>query len=228
MNTGKLYDNVNFVPTWYTEKCHRRGVAKRMSMLLVTLVAMMGLMVAHTWQKGTDLARYHDTLAAQIRATQFQETEAGKLRYERGRLVEQVRLTRSLAMPIGMTPIVATLAAVTPEEVALTAVDSRIILQKRTKVITPADQTSNGRAVTKTEPYQIVVIEVDGLAPTDVAIANYVGRLASTALFRNVKMQYSRAGEFETVVTREFKLTFEVPLDRNYQRIISPEIADVG
>lgn len=228
MNPGKLYENVNFVPSWYLERRHRRAVAQRMSLLLVALVAVMVMLVVGTWRNGQELRRYHAALTEQIQASQHQESELNKLRCERQALSAQVALNRKLALPIGMSPIVATLAAMTPDSIMLTEVQAMIKTESRTRVITPADQSPNGRAVTRAEPYKIVVIELDGVAPTDVEIANYVGRLAAANLFRNVKMLYSRVGQLDQAVTRQFKLTLEVPLDRTYRRILSPEIADVS
>ncbi len=58
-----------------------------------------------------------------------------------------------------------------------------------------------------------------GLAPTDMEIADFVGRLSSYPLFTNVKMDYSRAVQVKELKAREFHVQFEVPLDRDYKLV---------
>jgi hypothetical protein len=48
---------------------------------------------------------------------------------------------------------------------------------------------------------------ITGLAPSDVDIANFVGQLASSPLFEDVNMGYTREIQFQGKTARQFKAT---------------------
>jgi hypothetical protein len=60
-------------------------------------------------------------------------------------------------------------------------------------------------------------IQVEGRAPSNVEIADFVAALAESGLFGNVKMVQSRQIEQGRLLVREFRLTMRVPLDVDYQ-----------
>jgi hypothetical protein len=64
-----------------------------------------------------------------------------------------------------------------------------------------------------------------GLAPSDVEVADFVGRLSDSPLFTSVKMGYSRAAQAGKLRARQFSIDLEVPLDREY-RPAGKEVAD--
>lgn len=226
MSASRVYENVNFVPEWYVKQCRRRMQNHRMTMLLVVLVGGLCVMQAFTWKRVSKLTYTRDALVEQVTEVNGKLTEVQKLQAARAELAEQVRLYNKYARPITYSQVASTLAAMTSDSVCLAELVAETKKMKRTRVVTPAEQSATGVAVTKTEEYEVVVVEVSGTAPTNVEIANYVGRLNGTRLFRNVKMVYSREGEVGDSVTREFKITMDVRLDRDYQLAEPEEIAD--
>ncbi len=226
MSASRVYENINFVPEWYVSQCRRRMQNHRMTMLLLLLIGGLSVMQVFTWKRVSTLSYHRDALSEQVVEVNGKLTEVQKLQAARATLGEQVRLYNKYARPVTFSRIASTLAAMTPDSVFLAELTSDTHSKSRTRVVTPADQSATGQAITKTEHYQVVRVAVSGTAPTNVEIANYVGRLSETRLFRNVKMVYSREGHVGDSVTREFRITMEVPLDRDYRVVELQEVAD--
>ncbi len=148
-----------------------------------------------------------------------------ELQNERQAIIEQMDIYNRLTRPVEMTLVSGAIAHLTPDSIFLEQFESETEQLTRTKVLVPASESRTGRAVTRSEKYEVIEITIVGAAPNDVEIANYVGRLAGVNLFRNVKMQYAKERTIDETVIREFEITMQVPLDRDY-RILDQEVAD--
>ena len=224
MSSTAIYQQINFVPDWYVQKRQRRASLKRQGMLIVLMVVGMAGLWAIGHQRVSGLSEYRNSLQAQLNAAEFQMTEVAKLQSAKATLTEQIRIYREIARPITFGQMVATIGALTPEPVFLVTVKAKTEESTRRRVIPGGGE--NGRDKTVVDKFQTIHVELEGVAPSNVEIANYIGQLAGNGLFRNVKMEFSREGEIENALTREFRISMEVPLDRPYIFEATEEVAD--
>jgi len=224
MNPAAVYQHINFVPDWYVAQRQRRASVRRQTMLIAIMLVGMGTLFGLTRQKVVDLQHYHQTLDTQLNAAEFQLTEVAKLQHARAALSEQLKIYHEIARPLTYGQVIATIAALTPEPVFLVGIAGETKKTEKRRVIPGGGE--NGRDKTVVDTTETVEVKLEGVAPSNVEIANYIGRLAGSNLFRNVKMEYSRAGQVGKALTREFRVTMEVPLDRPYIFETPEEVAD--
>ena len=61
-----------------------------------------------------------------------------------------------------------------------------------------------------------IQLDVYGIAPDDIAVANLVNSMSDHPLFEKVTMYFSRTEERKDIVSRRFHVGAKVPLDRRY------------
>ncbi len=227
MNTPGPYDQVNFLPDWYVQHERRRIQSHRLITVLAMLMLVAATLVGLTYKQRNQLQNYHAALQQQIAAAEGQLTEVSKLQNARTELVRQVKTYRRLARPLNVSQVNEAITALAPESVYLTQL--RLGTANRQKrVAVPGQVDANGKPVYVDESYGLYQIVIQGVAPSDVQIANFVGQLAGSGLFRDVQMAHSRAGKIDNAITREFRIHMNVPLDRKYEFVaVAEEVGDV-
>jgi Tfp pilus assembly protein PilN len=222
-----LYGQINFLPDWYLKQ--RRARVGRQRQILLAGVVLFGVVLLYNGmrQQHGDLEHYRQALQQQIVATQGQLSEVAKLQTARAELNEQLRIYEKLARPVNLTQVINTIGHNTPEGVALTELRSEFDKRANRRIVTPGDPTTGRKPVVAIDQVPFYKIVLEGNAPSNVEIANYVGSLAQTGLFRNVKMIYAREGRIDNAITREFRIAMEVSLDRDYQTVPLEELAHV-
>lgn len=216
-------DQINFLPEWYIQAQRQRAARRRQIVLIAMMMAGMACLWMLTNRRSHAMEDYLASLKSQITAANGQITEVGKLQEERKRLSRQVRIYRQIAQPITYSQITGTLAEHTPAAISLSELFAHTeIVEEARGSETPH---TKGRAKPRTVRYPVVVVEAQGSAPSNVDIANFVGRLAGSGLFRNVQMINSREGEVGKLSVRRFKVTMQVPLNVVYRQPVAEEVA---
>ncbi len=215
-------DRVNFLPAWYIRdhrrRVHRHRIATAVVMAVVVVVTMVGL----GYNQRRHLQFYRDALQRQLDAAEGQYTEVVKLQEAHAELRRQVRIYHRLARPVSMGQVNAAIAALTPDPICLTKLDMKTSERSRRRVV--ADQVdAGGRPLQVTDNVQVILIALEGVAPSDLQVANYVGRLAGCGLFGDVQMAHARQDRIDNAQTRQFRIHMTVPLDRDYRMIASAE-----
>lgn len=218
---------INFLPDWYLRQRISRARTKRQFVLvMLMLVGMAALWLMTNEQRG-QLVLYRNAIQQQAMAAENQLLEVNKLQNAKADLSQQVRLYQKLARPISFSQIDAAIGALTPDSIFLSDLNLAITSQTRTRVVKDESLPKGAKPATVSESYPVIRIELEGHAPTNVDIANYIGKLAGCNLFRNVKMVYSREGKIGNALTRQFQLNMEVMLDRTYRVESGEEVAHV-
>ena len=227
------FDSVNFLPGWYVADRRRGAARKRQMLLAAVMIGAMAMLWHQSRQQTEQLSLYRDSLAAQLQAAEGQITEMVKLQKARAELSRQVNIYRQLALPINYSQVSGTVAALTPDDVFLDELEVRTeqLREKRVVGVSNADRGGrkrNAKPQTIVETRTIITVDIRGIAPNDVAIANFVGQLAASDLFQNVKMVYSRQGKIGNAITREFYISMHIPLDKDYEPRAAQEVADAS
>lgn len=209
MNPPPQPPAINFLPDWYA----RRQSVQRRRQRVVALGGVMAIVMAWSWvgmrvtagQVDAHLTRLEQrALAADAQAQRLAALEA-----DREALAEEVDRHRRVARAIDIHHVNAAVGDLTPPAIFLHGLSIDDVARKR-DVVGPDGEV-------RQEVDRSLRVEIEGAAPTNVEIANYVGRLSATPLFENVKMIHARQGEIGEASTRRFRITMEVPLDRRYR-----------
>jgi hypothetical protein len=119
------------------------------------------------------------------------------------------RIDEHLGSRVSALDILGELQSVVADRMSLTSLTVEA-LEVRVPVERPADASRGvvGRsAAQETKSTRRVRLTITGVAPTDMDVANFIGQLASSPLFENIDMDYSRVVEYEGRMVREFQTT---------------------
>lgn len=211
---------INFLPDSYFKKQHRR-VRILIEVAVVSVVAAL-LVVAHlVGESGMlDLRDYAQQTKNEGTAIQRQFKELAALQAEHRELYGQLRVHRQVTLPISFTHVLAAISELAPESIAMTdlRLETKPPVPSAAQVVvdTKSKKTSKTKAVPPVKRSEPLKIELTGLSPDDGRIADFVGALAESPLFSDVKLLFSRSSEQDGVVSRRFRVTMEVRLDRTY------------
>ena len=214
--------NIDFLPTSYHEEHAQRNLAHRRWLLtLLTVLTLMAWGIARHKQS-SDLAWRAGSLDSQVAVTQQKRSEMDKLRQERKNLLYQQNIQQQLRQPVAVTQAVAVIGRLMPDSTALTSV--RVLAHRPPpKPLEDTDDKKRKRSskskknLDPGEQKDYLSIEVHGLAPDDVTVANMMNMMSDHPLFENVAMHFSRVDERGDLVTRRFSIGADVPLDRRYK-----------
>jgi Tfp pilus assembly protein PilN len=210
-------NQINFLPADFVEEQVRHHRIYREAVwVAVTLLAIGGWCVSSRGSLDS-LGSYASALQQEAAAVREQVSEMTKLQLQQKTLLHQVRIQRELLQPLNTTAVLATISELMSPSMALTSLEltgTRPVPAPR-----PPNDPRTGeplKVAPKPKPPQMLRLELVCLAPSDVDVANFVGRLSDHAMFTNVKMLYSRATVVSDLQAREFRIEMDVPLARDY------------
>lgn len=212
--------NIDFLPTTYHEERTRQNLAhRRWLLILLAAITLVGLGIKRH-QQSSELATRANELEAKVTVTQQKLSEMEKLREERKNLLYQKDIQQQLYQPVTATQAVAALGQLMPDSTALTHVSVLAHRPPPKPLEDPEDKKKrSSKSREKPNPEDVkdyLSIEVHGLAPDDVTVADLVNTMSDHPLFENVAMHFSRVDEQGDLIARRFRIGVEVPLDRRY------------
>ncbi len=213
-------NSIDFLPASYREERARRNIAhRRWVLVLVTLLTLVGWGVARH-KKSFDLARRADALQTQAEVNRQKISEMDKLRDERRTLTYQKNIQQQLDQPIAVTQTIAMVGLLMPDSCGLTNILVTTHRPDPKPIEKPDDKkkkrpAKKGDSDNKPDP-DYLHVDVHGIAPDDVTVANMVNRMSDHPLFEKVTMHYSRVDESGGLIARKFHIGADIPLDRRY------------
>ncbi len=213
--------DIDFLPQAYHEERIRNARRhKRWFMILMVAVMLVGWGISRQRQS-SELAWRADALEAQAYATKQKQSEMTKLQMERKSKRYQLKIQRQLDQPVTVTQAVAVLGQLMPDSSGLTRVKVKTHRPAPIPLPDPDEKKNkrNSRRKPAVDPEQVkdfIQLDVYGIAPDDVAVANMVNSMSDHPLFEKVTMHFSRVGERNELKGRSFRVGAQVPLDRRY------------
>ncbi len=201
--------NIDFLPEKIKERRARRCRLIRQGYLLaVCLVAMASL--GYMREVRISRAEAQVILLAK-RVTNVRQQLAMKTDLERqqAELLIKKRIGDLLGSRVNTLDLQAELERVLPESITLTslniqAVEVRVPVKP---VKAGVAHVATGAQRQKVRVIKRVRVSLTGLAPTDVAVANFIGQLSGSPVFEDVNMGYTRNVIFRKHLAREFQTT---------------------
>lgn len=221
-------NEINFLPQSFLEAQNRRQRLFREITILVGMVLIGLALFAGQSGRVMSIRNQVERKSEELAAAQLRSTEVAKLKAQQQQLKLQLAVHDGLAMPLNMSSILATISHVLPPRMALTEITCSSDAPKLDLSDLKPSATKKKAAKKKTivkAPERVMQIQVMGLSPSDVDVANLVGALSANPIFQNVKMRYAKSAAIDKVMAREFRLEMEVSLDCIYQAPL-PESAE--
>jgi Tfp pilus assembly protein PilN len=201
---------LEFLPAWYPQARRRkRLVVLQVYMTLLLgggLAAWMLLVSRNTRAAGASLS----DINIQLSQTQSELHQLEEQVTLKNQLLVQRQIVERLGLPVEMSRMLSTLDQKMPPEMSLT--DLSFETQEQLKVVsTLAGARSAGRGDNIDRKLRI---RLEGVAPTDNDVANFLAGLTNVPFFEQVTMTYSRDRSDNGHVMREFEVTFCLDLNQ--------------
>lgn len=213
--------DIDFLPKSYHEDRLRRARRfKQWVMILLVAVALVSWGICRQ-RDSSELAGRADSLEAQAYSTRQKQTEMTKLKKERTSLVYQLKIQRQLDQSVAVTQTIAVLGQLLPDSSGLTRVEVQTHRPAPIPRVDPKDKKKKRKSKRKPSAnpelaQDYIQLDVYGIAPDDVAVANLMNSMSDHPLFEKVTMYFSRTDERGEFVSRRFHVGAHVPLDRQY------------
>lgn len=156
-----------------------------------------------------------DLLAQQLQMEWDRNKEAQRLLGEIHAVEEAITRYDRLAAPVRACDVVGTLGSLLPKSVSLTALT---LTPRSEKVLSKPAPTAKGAAASKPQPVTLsyMVVELEGIAPSDAELAQLVSALEGCGLFGSVGMDYARSATIDGTAGRAFRVSSRVDFQKMY------------
>jgi Tfp pilus assembly protein PilN len=207
-------DRIDFVPEDYIQ----RKESHRANFFYLALVGIIAAAMLGTFAvlKVRQKAVEGENKAVDKRMAVVQQSikQLEDLQNRRQEMMKTALLAAELIEPVPRSVILALLANALPDEVSLVRVK---IVQKKKQQTQAAAKTSNQYKATKmaaerkTQDQDYVTeLEIEGLAASDIGVADYIASLSGAKLLENVYLVHSMQKELDNTSYRQFKLTAQL------------------
>jgi hypothetical protein len=207
--------NINFVPDDYVQK--KESLRANTFYLVLFLIAMSALAGTFAVIKVRQRTALGEQIAVSKRMDEAKKAIAQleELQNKKKHMMKNVLLTAELVEPVPRSILLAALTNNLPAGASLKVVDIRQIqplvtssggqeskYEMAKKNIAQADESK-----ASLEKLLETQIAIEGIAPSDIEVAQYISRLTGSILFDKVALVQSKECTIEKDMLREFKLT---------------------
>jgi Tfp pilus assembly protein PilN len=203
---------IDFVPNDYIQQ---RRSSRANFMYLILFVAFMGVVgvtfsIIKIRQRAVESALV--AVNAKMAEAQGQITQLEELQINGKTMMRTMAMTAELLEPVPKSVILACLTNNMPVgasllELKLTVKEAKPSVSKSVSASQyQAASAAGGTAVSK-EKILETHIEIKGIAPSDIEVANYIAQLGDSILLTNVALVESKEHKIDKTKFREFKLT---------------------
>ncbi len=206
---------VNLMPENCRLTLGRRDRIRRWTIIYAGVVAVLGSGAWVLYQgQGARIER-REALTRQLREAWDRNEEAQRLLTRSRELGDAIDRYTRLAWPVRVSEVIDTLAAELPKGVSLTSL-SMTPREEGRRGRTAAGSKGKDSADRKPESRSFLVVELEGVSPSDSEVAGYVSALDQHPLFENVAMDYARSSTVRNTEARAFRVTATINLSREY------------
>jgi Tfp pilus assembly protein PilN len=221
---------INFLPEDYQERRSRRRANIVCLIMAGASVLVLGLVVGLLFLSAIGMSAMRALVDQQYRQASLQIEQLKQLEARKADLIRKVELSTDLLERVPRSQLLARLTNCLPAKAGLMGV-----VMKAEDVEVPVGSAAAVKAVAQATDAQDAskagakrgssgkkgkadtvkvkqwVFHVDGVAPTDMEVAEYIARLGADPLFRDVDLQFSEEFPYkEGVQVRKFQLSFRL------------------
>jgi hypothetical protein len=166
------------------------------------------------WGSGVGLGERRaevDALRARVQEKWERNEEAQGLVEEIEAISATIMRYNRLAWPVRVSRVIDTIAGEMPGSATLTT----LTFTPREDTVRPPSGARGKDAEPRVERY--LLVELEGVAPGDGAVARVVSGIERHPLFERVVLDFARSVEIDGVEARSFRATCRVDLDERYR-----------
>ena len=208
---------INFLPPAYLQQRSRRhGSLRQCALLVLVAVVMIGwyLDARRELPVLRALAADMDRRKSDL---ELQSTAATRFTNRLSVLTHEVGIQRELTQAVNYSALLATISKIMPAAMAVT--DIRVLAKRPPPTKPKKSVNSHNKSKTPVspgiEPWQVMRVILDGVAPSGHDVANFVGALEAHPLFDQIKIEDVRATRIGDLKARRFTIRFRIRLDRD-------------
>jgi Tfp pilus assembly protein PilN len=200
---------LEFLPEWYPQSRRRKRIVLLQGYMTLLLAAGLGVWQLLAQRNTQTAAAALVGIDSQISQTHQEMHQLEEQVALKGQLLVQQQIVQKLGLPVEMSRLLYALDQQLPRQMSLT--NLTFDTQEQLKV---ASTLAAARfAVQGDNIDRRLHVRLDGVAPTDDDVANFLTGLARVPFFDDVAMSYSRDHAENGHVMREFEVTFSVNLN---------------
>lgn len=213
---------IDFVPDDYIQ----RKESHRANFFYMALLALIVAGVAGAF--GIIKFRQHtvgkEAKAVDVRISAAQQSikQLEQIHTRRQEMMKTAMLTAELIEPVPRSIVIALLTNSLPDNASLSKIE--ILQKKAVQKSATVQATSKYEAVKavkavkaaaaqKPQEQYITELEIEGLAASDIEVADYIAALSTSVVLENVCLVQSRQKDSDRTSYREFKLTAQIRKD---------------
>ena len=207
-------NKIDFVPEDYVQLKE----SHRANFFFLAMVGLITAAVAGTFGiikvRQEAVAREAMTVDERMGSVQQSIKQLESLQQQRQEMMKTALLAAELIEPVPRSIIAAFLTNALPNNISLTSI--RIMQSKAPQVFVPgvaSNQYEAAKAAAEQKPQrqnEITTIEIEGLAASDIEVADYIASLSAPVLLENVCLVHSMQKVLDDVGYRQFKLTAQL------------------
>jgi hypothetical protein len=212
---------VNLLPAWYLVIQRQRRKFQLQISLLLLLCVLMAAWVYVARLQTAQLIRRRDDVTQRAQLVRNLASDLAKSRITLQKYEDLQSAYKELGNTIPMSCVTQQLLNDLTPGMAL----SRIVIDVQAEPV-KSNTPNDGRRVQKFR--NVAQITVMGVAPNDVLIAQFIGKLSANILFSDVALSYSRTEILRDCMVRRFEIQLRMDLDRLGNRPDDPQTAQAG
>lgn len=202
---------IEFLPSWYSQTRRRKRVVAIEGWIMFGLIISLGAWLFYTEHRISARESTLAALQAQVEKTHTEKQILSQKIALRQELQEKEALIASLGYPVEMTRLIQTLDSVMPKE--MTVLDFSCATREQIKPVTSVAGIKPG-AEREKQVERRLEVELLGIAPSDMDLANFVGALTKKPYFEQVNVAYLKGRVDSGHEMREFKISFSMGLSQ--------------
>jgi Tfp pilus assembly protein PilN len=203
--------DTSFLPEDYLEKrLQRRTNFICFALFIVVMSAVVGAFLVTDRQRG-EVRVMQKQVNGQFEAAAQRLKELTQLQQRKSQMVRKAQVTAVLVERVDRPTILSELINAMPEAVGLTEfnLESKAVKNSRTLAASALDEAKKKAGKTPDEPEAVrtdVSITVQGLAPSDVEVAQFMAALSRCKLFTDLNLAFSEQATVHDVSMRKFRI----------------------
>ena len=205
---------INFVPNDYVQQKQSTRANSLYLILLAAVLGGIGVTFSILKMRQHSVESELNVLNSQMNQAQEQIAKLEELKAKSHTRMKVMMMTAALLEPVPRSILLASLTNNLPAGVSL--IDFKMeegdvkSVAAAPKKKTGSQYEKKGKAAAVAEPSAVpepeVKLELEGLAPSDIEVANYIANLSTSILLQNVQLIESREKVIDKVKYREFRL----------------------
>ena len=212
---------INFVPNDYIQQRQSNRANSLYLILLVAVLSGIGVTFSVLKMRQRSVQGELTSLTRQLNQAKEQIAKLEELKAKNNTRMKVMMMTATLIEPMPRSILLACLTNNLPNGVSLTTLE--MSEKDKPRVATPVQTKTAGKktayqknakpaaAETSAAPQEPdVLLELKGLAPSDIEVASYIANLAGSVLLDQVQLVQSGECDVEGIKFREFRLTARI------------------